>query len=170
MPLVEKPNIEGEKKRSVHTTHGRPRKLISGFVTREVIEMDFMAYILITMPLTVIASYIVKTLSIRKIPNTKIVQNWAVKLVTFAGGVENFHDLVLSLAAKPGYELRMLTSTSAYITESYIKWKRGGLCYYITLDEQRMLIELHYKNLIYSDAHVSEALNAILAHFQGQGA
>lgn len=132
--------------------------------------MDYMTFVLITVPLAVLAAYIVKTLSIRKVPSPDSVLHRAVKSEAFSGGADNFHELVLTLASKPGYKLRMRTDKSAYITEPYIKWKRGVMCYYIALDEPHQCIEVYYKNLVYSDAYVAEAMNAIMAHFQEKDA
>lgn len=128
--------------------------------------MDFLTYILITMPLALIASLIVKTLYLRKIPSFDIVQNWPFKSVEFSGNEETFNKLVASLLAKPGYHQRMRTTKSVYITESYMQWKRPGLCYYIIYDEPGKMIYIYFKNLAFNDKPVTGAMNAILSHFK----
>jgi hypothetical protein len=120
------------------------------------------------MPLAVIVSFIVKTILLMKIPSIDIVLNWPLKSVEFSGDEYKYNAMVISLCAIPGYHQRMRTSRSVYITESYMQWKRPGLCYYIIYDEPGKMINIYFKNLAFYDKHVSGAMNAIMSHFQAR--
>ncbi len=128
--------------------------------------MDCINFLLLTVPMAVIVSFIAKTIMLRKIPSLDYVLNWPFKSVEFSGNEETFNKLVASLLEKPGYHQRMRTSRSVYITESYMQWKRPGLCYYIIYDEPGKMINIYFKNLAFNDKPVTGAMNAILSHFK----
>lgn len=129
--------------------------------------MDFMTYILITIPLVLATMYVMKVLSLRKIPRRDSILHWPHRSVEFTGNTESFNELVDKQIAKSNYGVRLRTPTSAYLTESPLKWKRTGFCYYIIYDEPGKVINIYYKNILYDDSQISEVVNAMLTHFHG---
>lgn len=127
--------------------------------------MDFMTYILITIPLVLATMYVTKVLSLRKIPKRDSILHWPYRTVEFTGSTESFNALVDKQIAKSSYGVMLRTQHNVCLTESPLKWKRTGFCYYIIYDEADKAINRYYKNILYDDSHISELVNAMLTHF-----
>ena len=124
-----------------------------------------MTFILITIPISLATTYIMKVLRVRKVPSVDSMLFWPVRSVDFTGSPDRFNELVDKLLAKSNYGVRLRTNTSVYLTESPFKWKRTGFCYYIVFDESGNIISIYYKNIFYDDSQIAQTINALLSHF-----
>ena len=128
--------------------------------------MDFTTYILMILPLILVATYIVKVLCLRKIPPNSSIQYWPFRSVNFTGSINEFNDLIDTWVEKSKSSIRKRDKQSAYLTEAPLKWKRSGFCYYIVYSEQQSVITIYYKNIGNCDSNTKVVIDEILTHFQ----
>lgn len=123
------------------------------------------AIILFVIPLlTVIASWLLLYFR-RKHPKPQSIEQWPLRFVDFNAGVDKFNTLVDSFAAKPGYKVGSRDNKGVFLTESFIKWKRIGLSYYICIDEARKMVIVYYQSYSVHNEGTAKAVSEVLAHF-----
>ena len=127
--------------------------------------MEDFPLILMLIPWFVVAVFWAVIYIERKHPKQEKIEQWPLRFVDFNRGTDEFNALVDSLLSKPGFKLGFRDANGVYITETFLKWNRMGLAYYIYLDESRKMVIVHYNSYSSSNETTTKTVKGLLSHF-----
>jgi hypothetical protein len=131
--------------------------------------MDFMEFIVISIPLALMTGYILKAIFIRIMPPLDEILDWPYRSAEFEYGTEVFNTILDKLLKYNRYTIRKRTQNSVYLVESPLKWKRTGFCFYVVYDEKEKNIRIYFKSIFYDNTQNAEVVEEMLTYLQYHG-
>jgi hypothetical protein len=131
--------------------------------------MQIDEFILITVPLTLLTSYILKVIFIRKMPPLEDILEWAYRSVEFHYGTEVFNTVLDKLLKYNRYTVQQRKQDSIYLVESPLKWQRMGFLFYIVHNANEKMVRIYFKTIFKNDSQNAKVIEEMLTYFHDHG-